>query len=1203
MTKIADLYVKPVDRPINGVIKAEQMSEAIVWQELSEYVVTRELNDRMRRFLAAYTAVLDRAGDPNSTGKMGVWISGFFGSGKSHFLKVLGYLLANREVLDPHAGSQHKAVELFQEKLADPMLFGDLKRAAAQPTDVILFNIDSRKDNSDKDSLLGVFLRVFNEMQGLCGEYPHIAHLERYLQKKSKYAAFEAAFTKRTGSNWVKERVAFAFLRDEVIASLIEALGMSQESAAKWVDKEGDDYGLSIKRFAELVKAYLDERGPTQRIVFLVDEVGQFIGSNGALMLNLQTITEELGTHCQGRAWLIVTSQEDIDAVLGGANSNSTKSNDFSKIQGRFQTRLSLSSSHTDEVIQLRLLDKTDAATAQLKALYDAKAITLKNQLRFDAGGPTLPFWHDAADFARCYPFPRHQFELVQKIFEAIRRAGATGLHLARGERSMLDAFQSALIANSSEDVGILVPLSDFYSCIENFLDTSVSMTITQAADKLDPFALRILRTLFLIRYNDQVVKATADNLVTLCIDRIDADRIVLKRKIEDALAILERENLVQRNGSLYQFLTNEEQDVKREIAHVDVSTAEEVALVGEILFKDLLSDNAKHRYKANKTDYAFSRICDGQVIGRADNELTIEVISPVGDDYPTAGPSYCVKRSNDDLGKILIRLKDNAALGSSLGKEVRTFLQTRKYIANKSDAAASVSLQKILKDQAGSNSERRKLIATLLEESALNGGIYIKGAQREIIAPDLKLLFAQAADYLIENLFTKLTYISQSTPNIQEEIKQTVMSADNANIRVILQQSEGNPQAVTDLRAYLALAFTKGKVQLGDLVERYKRNPYGWQDWETVLLVARLARVGDFRFMHGTAAVELTDSLDCLLKANRWRDLALVERRATGRTDLDAARDLGKDLFSKIGPQDEDQLAEFLRLHLVGWQRQLQDFRTRADAGGYPGKADIDHALTIVDAVLDEKDNFVFFAALKKAKDDLRALAAEELHDLIDFFTTKRDIWDRLRRGLDVIAPNRDLLALDGAASTALTELDGIRSHLRPYGQLHRIDSLLATVASVNDALVAQRRTTAAADIDAQVERLLAQLKAAGATDPQCNDALAGLQRLKTHISSETSVPRITMLAGEHLDQAVAFALTGLQAIVNAVSAKAAKPGTPPAPVVPPAPVKEPMRVRAGLAGLKPYLESEDDIEQYLDVLRGMLRDALEKSGRVRVQ
>lgn len=251
-----------------------------------------------------------------------------------------------------------------------------------------------------------------------------------------------------------------------------------------------------------------------------------------------------------------------------------------------------------------------------------------------------------------------------------------------------------------------------------------------------------------------------------------------------------------------------------------------------------------------------------------------------------------------------------------------------------------------------------------------------------------------------------------------------------------------------------------------------------------------------------------------------------------------------------------------------------------------------------MVEGILAEKDNFAFFAALKKAKDDLRSLAAEEMHDLIDFFTTKRDIWDRLRRGMDSVAPNRDLLALDGTASAALAELEGIRCHLRPYGQLHRIDPLLATVSTVNDALVAQRRTAAIAAIDAQVERLLAQLKTAGGSDSQCNDALAGLQRLRTQVGGETSIPRITMLAGEHLDQAVTFVLNRLQAIV---SAKDAKPGALTS-AIPLTPVKEPMQVRAGVVGIKPYLESEDDIEQYLGVLRGMLRDALTKSGRVRV-
>ena len=112
----------------------------------------------------------------------------------------------------------------------------------------------------------------------------------------------------------------------------------------------------------------MDARGPTHRIVFLVDEVGQFIGTDTHLMLNLQTITEELGTSCMGRAWVVVTSQEDIDAVLG--EMQGTRANDFSKIQGRFRTRLSLSSANVDEVIQKRLLFKRGEVRADLKTEY-----------------------------------------------------------------------------------------------------------------------------------------------------------------------------------------------------------------------------------------------------------------------------------------------------------------------------------------------------------------------------------------------------------------------------------------------------------------------------------------------------------------------------------------------------------------------------------------------------------------------------------------------------------------------------------------------------------------------------------------------------------------------------------------------------------------------------------------------------------------
>ncbi|MCC5704117.1 BREX system P-loop protein BrxC, partial [Klebsiella pneumoniae] len=134
-----------------------------------------------------------------------------------------------------------------------------------------------------------------------------------------------------------------------------------------------------------------------------------------------------------------------MDAVLGELSA--TKANDFSKIAGRFKTRLSLSSSNTDEVIQKRLLRKTEAAEAELRALWEQKGDILRNQITFDRSGPTLKNYDGPDSFVANYPFAPYHFQLVQKVFEEIRKVGATGAHLAYGERSMLDAFQMAALS------------------------------------------------------------------------------------------------------------------------------------------------------------------------------------------------------------------------------------------------------------------------------------------------------------------------------------------------------------------------------------------------------------------------------------------------------------------------------------------------------------------------------------------------------------------------------------------------------------------------------------------------------------------------------------------------------------------------------------------------------------------------------------
>ena len=219
---INELFLKPIDRPINGVIKADQKDEASVWQELEEYVITQQIADYLAKFFNAYLAAMDHPTDATITERMGVWVSGFFGSGKSHFIKILSYLLENREIHNPLTNETRTANQFFdQQKIKDIMLKGDIQRATKGTADVILFNIDAKADNtSGRDAILQVFLRVVNEKLGFSGDAPYIAYMERHLVSNGVYGTFKAEFQKSNGGVWESQRDAFSFLRDDIITAL-----------------------------------------------------------------------------------------------------------------------------------------------------------------------------------------------------------------------------------------------------------------------------------------------------------------------------------------------------------------------------------------------------------------------------------------------------------------------------------------------------------------------------------------------------------------------------------------------------------------------------------------------------------------------------------------------------------------------------------------------------------------------------------------------------------------------------------------------------------------------------------------------------------------------------------------------------------------------------------------------------------------------
>ncbi|MFI3187696.1 MAG: hypothetical protein QX198_17110, partial [Methylococcaceae bacterium] len=184
-------------------------------------------------------------------------------------------------------------------------------------------------------------------------------------------------------------------------------------------------------------------------------------------------------------------------------------------------------------------------------ATLGQSGLVINNQLSFLGNAVNLRGFKDAAEFVAYYPFTPYQFQFLQKIFESIRKVGATGKHLSRGERSLLDVFQSAAVQNANKPINALIPLYDFYPSIDSFIDSVAKRSIDQAPfnEALEPYDTQLLKALFLIRYITETIKPTIDNIATLCIDEVDADKLSLKRRIQESLARLEQQQLVSRNG------------------------------------------------------------------------------------------------------------------------------------------------------------------------------------------------------------------------------------------------------------------------------------------------------------------------------------------------------------------------------------------------------------------------------------------------------------------------------------------------------------------------------------------------------------------------------------------------------------------------------------------------------------------------------
>ncbi len=956
-----EFFLRSVNRPIETVIKADDQEHIL--EEVVEYVVTNEVAKKIQDFFSAYN---------DFQGANGVWISGFFGSGKSHLLKILSYVLENKEY------DGYKLGELFAEKINhDKILKADIINSTRFPSESILFNIDQQAQITSKqeeDALLNVFYKVFNDHLGYFGAQRHVAEFERWIDTEGVYKKFQEDFEVTTGEFWSNARRKYFSpkVKDGIGQVLSKLMGDTPDKYSGIIETLRSDSNISIDDFCTKINEYIKTKPKGFRLNFFVDEVGQYISDNTKLMLNLQTIAETLATRTKGNSWILVTSQEDMEQVVG--DMTKSQQNDFSKIQARFKLKIPLTSANVDEVIEKRLLSKTDPAKALLKNVWLKEQANLETLLSFSEVGVQFKGYQNEQDFLNKYPFVSYQFDLFQQCIRALSNHNAfQGKHASVGERSMLGVFQHVIQQIEKKDENAIVSFDLLFEGIRSTIRGELQSAIILSERQLDSeFAIKVLKSLFMVKYFTNF-KTTARNITTLMIDYIRVDLKAHDKKVFEALSLLENQTYIQRNGDLYEYLTDDEKDIEEEIKSTDMDDSQVTNLFREIIFDEIIRDT-KIRFLDNKQEYDFTSKIDGSIVGR-EKELVVEIITPNFQDHDRED---FFKSQTMGYNTLLMMVLPN---DDHLLMDVRMYIKTEKYIRQNQSTTNKDNVKRILFEKAQQNTVRRSILVSLLKRLLGESDVYMNGMKQEMSnAADGKNKLVLAFQNLVKLAYPNLKMLGTvqfSEETIKAIIKNTqddLFGADSSTM------SEAESEMLNIIHRRKKQS---DRTSLIDLRDHFARKPYGWYQNAVWSLAAKLYKRGKVELRQDSNLLEDDSVIN-----------AFLNNRLYGNTLLEPQIDI-----------DPKQIQALATAYLDLFDEPCQAKEAKEVALAFKEK--LNEEFIRLNQILMSKDNYPFLAELVPVVNSMGKLTKKEysyfLTNLKDYqvelLDNKETITDPIKR------------------------------------------------------------------------------------------------------------------------------------------------------------------------------------------------------------
>ncbi|WP_295408399.1 BREX system P-loop protein BrxC [uncultured Thiocystis sp.] len=871
MTTIGELLVRDLSRKIEEIIQVDQADEESVYAEITEYVATDSIREQYRQLL---TAIAEAPADPHES--IGIWASGFFGSGKSSFSKNLGYALENRPVLG------HQFADLFKQQLDDPRISNLLDLINRKtPTEVILFEVakeaDTRKVTQRIAELMyTVLLRELDYAEDF-----DIAELEITLEAEGRLEQF-IQLAEKEGKAWRKTRTGSHKI-NRASAILHELEPTTYSSSDSWARSfRNQEATITVRKVVERTFELWGRRRPGKALVFIIDEVGQHVARSGDKIEDLRATIEEFGKVSKNLlkarkitapCWIVVTSQEKLDEVVAAIDS---KRVDLAKLQDRFRYRVDLAPSDIREVATKRVLAKTADAEAPLRTLFATHQGQLNAALRLERTARRTDITED--DFVHFYPYPPHYIDLCIGIMSGIRLQPGAPRHYGGSNRTIIKQAYEMLVSDRTafarKPIGALVTLDKVFELVEGNLSNEKRTDMYQIAERfnLDPedqgWSLRVAKAICLLEFIRDLPRTEA-NLAAVLVDEVGLATPL--QEVQDAVKRLYRAQFIRNSEDGWKLQTAQEKNWETERrGHLEPKPRERNELVRTALQK-IFDEPEFKTFRYQNRSFRIGINLDGASTGD-DGELPLTLC--VTEDADELTTRIEDKRTDSQQPSHASDLYWLFSLTPEIDELVGQLHASRKMVDKYNQLSAQ---QKISPDEAtclqdeknAKNTYETRLRDKLTEAMERGTGLF-RGVQKDAsalgkgLSEILKKLFGQ----FVPDLYPKLHMGSR--PLKGDEAEQILKAADLKALPAVfylgdqglgLVIKEG-PKHLVDTQAEVArevLDYLKSEHGYGNkdsrmgkaLEKRFGGTPYGWERDMLRLILATLFRAGEIEVTH----------------------------------------------------------------------------------------------------------------------------------------------------------------------------------------------------------------------------------------------------------------------------------------------------------------------------------------------------------------